>query len=81
MLTTAIISAIWSFAGPLIDRIPDVEMETAGYLDGFGDYLAFACYMLPMPTVISIVQLTIGLYMLRIVVSFLRTLWGALPIV
>ena len=65
---------------PDVDAISVALESNAGLLDSFADYIQCACYLLPMGTVNTIIVVICGLMVLRLVVSFLKTLWGVLPL-
>ena len=82
MITTAILTVIWGIVRPLLVRIPDLQINYAG-LSSMSVYQYFRAglYFFPMGTVVAIFEIIIGLWVLRIVIAILHSLWAALPIV
>lgn len=68
---------------PLIQKIPYVDLSGVFDIPGvqtFIDILSVISYFFPWGTVLSIVGIIIGFQTLRLIVAFLKTLWGVLPI-
>lgn len=81
MISTGIINLLWNFAGPIVERIPTVAINYDGIANSsVYQFLSAAAYMLPMPTVIHILQLVVALWLVRVVIAFLHSIWAALPI-
>lgn len=82
MIVGSIISFLWTFAGPLVNRIPDVAINYDGIANStVYQFLKAACYMLPMDTVHRILSIVLLLWVVRVVIAFLHSVWQALPIV
>lgn len=82
MISTGILNLIWTFAGPLIDKMPVVAINYDGIANSsVFQFLRAGLYFLPVGTVLTILQIVIGLWVFRIVIAFLHSLWAALPIV
>ena len=64
---------------PSSDVVAVALESNAGLLDSFADYIHCACYLLPMGTVQTIIAIICTLMILRLVIAFLKTLWGILP--
>ena len=82
MITTAILTVVWGIVKPLLVRIPDLQINYAGLSSmSVYQYLRAGLYFVPMGTVVAIFEIIIGLWVLRIVIAILHSLWAALPIV
>lgn len=81
MITTLVLRAIWSIVQPILSRVPNITITADGAFVGFLDYVRAALYFLPMNTFIRILTLVLGLWILRIVIAVLHSLWAALPVV
>ena len=82
MIVTAGLTVLWAIAEPLITRIPDVAInyESIATSSVF-TYLRAGLYFLPMQTVLRIFGCIIALWVLRIIIAILHTMWASLPIV
>ena len=81
-----IIDGLFSYFFRLIewffDFIPDIDL-TALFDANFEpilQYFKFVAYLLPMETVLIIIELNVAIVMFKIVISSLKTLWGILPL-
>lgn len=82
MITTAILNAIWGVVSPLLDKIPDMQINYDGIANsGIFQYLRAALYFIPTHTVYSIGVTILFLWILRVIIALLHSLWDALPIV
>ena len=82
MVTTGIIQLLWSFAEPLISRMPDIAINYDGIANSsVYQFIRAGLYFLPMDTVVRILSLVIALWVVRLVIAFLHSIWAALPIV
>ena len=82
MITTATLTVVWGIVKPLLVRIPDLQINYAGLASmSVYQYLRAGLYFIPMGTVVAIFEIIIGLWVLRIVIAILHSLWAALPIV
>lgn len=82
MITTAVIHVLWAIASPVLALIPDTAINYDGIANRTVYHLIRAgLYLLPIETVIKILTLIVALWVLRIVIAFLYSLWAALPIV
>lgn len=81
MILVAIINIIFPLLGSLLG-IVDIDISLASeFMSKIGEFFSVACYLLPMPTVISILGITVILINFRIVIALLKTLWAILPLV
>ena len=82
MIVTAVITAIWNLVQPILNRVPEISIDYAGVSSSpIYQWLRAALYFVPMNTVFAICGLTLALWVLRVVIAFLHSLWGSLPIV
>lgn len=82
MIVTAAISAIWAIVEPLVNRMPDIAINYDSIASSsVFTYIKAGLYFLPMHTVWNIFSLMVALWVLRIIIAVLHTLWASLPIV
>lgn len=68
----------------LLVLVPPVVLSPESYeqyLNIFFGFLETILYILPAPTVLTIVTILIGLQLFRIVISFIKMIWDILPVV
>lgn len=81
MISTAIIRMLWGVASPVIERIPSISISAdSPIVTSALSWVRCALYLFPMGTVLKILTLILALWVMRVVISVLRTLWSALPI-
>ena len=77
MIVNAAITAVWNLVHPILDRVPEIGIDYAGISSSsIYQWLRAALYFLPMNTVITICALSLALWVLRMVIAFLHSLWG-----
>lgn len=82
MISNAILQAVWGVAYPLVMRIPSVQINYDGIANStVYQFLQAGMYFLPIGTVTAILTIVVALWVLRIVIAVLHSLWAALPIV
>ena len=82
MIITFAIRMIWSLVSPILSRVPEIGIDYAGVTSSsIYQWLRAALYFVPMHTVVTICALTLALWVLRVVIAFLHSLWSSLPIV
>lgn len=82
MVTTGILNVIWSIVSPILARVPEISLNYEGIANTtIYQFLKAGLYFLPMQTVKTILTITIALWVLRVIVSLLHSLWSSLPIV
>lgn len=82
MIATAAISAIWAIVEPLVNRMPDIAINYDSIASSsVFTYIRAGLYFLPMDTVLRILGVILVLWVLRIIIAVLHTLWASLPIV
>lgn len=81
MIIVAIFNIIFPILGSLLGVV-DIDISLAGeFMGKVGEFFSVACYLLPMPTVISILSITVVLINFRIIIALLKTIWAILPLV
>ena len=53
----------------------------ASFFQGFFDVLRLACYMLPMGSILMMINIVIFIIQFKIIISLLKTIWEILPLV
>lgn len=82
MITTGVIRVIWGIISPILDKVPEISLNYDGIANmTIYQFLKAGLYFFPMETVKDIITLTLALWVLRVVVSLLHSLWASLPIV
>lgn len=82
MIINSVIQLLWDFASPIIAKIPSVQINYDGISNStIFQYLRAGLYFFPMTTVTQILTIVIALWVLRIVIAFLHSLWNSLPII
>ena len=82
MISTVILSVVWSIAKPLLDHVPTIQINYDGIANStVYQFLQAGMYFLPVDTVSSILGIVIALWVLRVVIAILHSLWAALPVV
>ena len=82
MIVTLVLKVLWGVAHPILDKVPTISIDYAGVSSSsIYQWLRAALYFFPMNTVVTICALTLALWVLRVVIAFLHSLWASLPIV
>ena len=82
MIFTVAIRAIWAVVNPILNPIPEISIDYAGISSSsIYQWLRAGLYFIPMNTVVTILTLTLALWVLRMAIAFLHSLWSSLPIV
>lgn len=82
MILSAIVRVLWSVVDPILNRIPEISIDYSGISSSsVYQWIRAALYFIPTHTVAAILSLTLALWVLRIVISLLHSLWDSLPIV
>lgn len=80
MVTTAIIAVFWAIVSPILNLLPDITFSAVS-ISVAVDYLRAVCYFFPMQTITIVLGLVLALWIFRIVIAFLKSIWQALPFV
>ena len=82
MITNFFLNPIWAIVSPILDRIPDISISASNPVAASVlSYIKAGLYFLPTQTVTAIFTIILALWILRVVVAFLHSLWNALPVV
>lgn len=68
---------------PVIQKMPYIDFSNVFSHPGVGhfiDILSAVSYFFPWDTVLAIVGIIIGFQTLRLIVAFMKALWGILPV-
>lgn len=66
---------------PCLLALPTITIDTSAIIDGtFYGYIRSALYFVPVRTVAAILTITLALFILRVVIAFVRTIWDVLPL-
>lgn len=80
MITGGILKLLLFIVTPIIEKLPLVSFS----MDGLSIVLSWVngiLYFLPIGTVNLILGLFFATMIIRLVIAFLKTLWGVLPLV
>lgn len=82
MVSEFFINLVWIIVKPFIDLIPAIELnvETES-MRFFLDACSAVSYILPMSDIIIMIGIVVSITLLRVVVSFIKTIWEMLPLV
>lgn len=80
MIVEAFLNFLFLLLEGLLTLLPDVSWDVNNNVfTAFFEILRFACYLLPMTTIILIFKIIVSLIMFRIGVSLIKTIWNLLP--
>lgn len=81
MISEFFLSIIWAIIKPFLDMLPTVQwtVEYSAYAT-FLDILDAIAYLLPVADVAAMIAIMFGVHLVRIVISFIKTIWDLLPI-
>lgn len=77
-------NTIVRYVGPMVDKLPSLDLGGIFSKPGVQsviDILSVISYFFPWDTVLAIVAIICAFQTIRIIVAFLKALWGILPIV
>ena len=82
MISELILTAVFGIVDRFLSLLPEftwnVDTGWWGYARSVLDVVA---YLLPIDTVVSVIAITVGLMIFRIVIAFIKTVWDLLPFV
>lgn len=84
MIVDGIIEAVWGIARVIFDNLPSFgfsDILKSDALETMLEIISSVCYFFPMQALWNVFSVIVGLMFLRAAISFLRTLWGILPVV
>ncbi len=66
----------------LICAVPVISIDAAAVTSSSAiDFIRVALYFIPVNTVTAILAITMGLWIFRIIVALIKTIWDMLPVV
>ncbi len=66
---------------PALLALPDVDLSAASVIgSSFFSYIRAGMYFLPMGSVVAILSIQMTLWIFRIIVAVVRTVWDVLPV-
>lgn len=81
MFIEALLNLVFGAIEGFLELLPDVQWTVEGSVfDAFLDILSMVCYLLPMPTVITIFGIVCGFAMFKAIISLIKTIWDLLPL-
>lgn len=82
MITDVIISLVLKIASPLLALLKPISIVVnSEYVSVVLEWVTAILYFFPIDTVNTILALICTTWLIRVVISFLRTIWGILPFV
>lgn len=82
MLTTGILAVILKIVSPLVSLFKPINiLVNSAFISYVFDVVSGVLYFLPVGTINTILGITLATWVIRVVIAFLRALWGILPIV
>lgn len=65
----------------LIGILPGIRINSQGVLESSAvDYIRMAMYFIPTGTCVAILSIILGLWVFRIVIALVKTIWDMLPV-
>lgn len=82
MITDVVLGVILRIVAPIVSLLKPLNIVVNSvYIDYVFDVVSGILYFLPVGTINTIIAITLTTWIIRIVISFLRALWGILPLV
>ena len=82
MIGELMFNIVFGIVKTLLSALPDFNLDfDTSIVSVFVDYVKMACYLLPMNTIATIVSLIFTIIIVRVVISFIKTIWELLPLV
>lgn len=82
MITEFFLNIIFNLVSGCLVLVPEIDFNIdSGVFQLFLDFVDLGCYLLPMRTVASILELVIALAVFRVIIATVRTVWDLLPLV
>ena len=76
-------NVVVGYVAPIIGKLPYLDLSGIFAQPGVQtviDIMSAISYLFPWKTVLGIVGIIVGTYTIRIIVAFLKALWGILPV-
>lgn len=82
MIFNPVLRLLWAIVSPILAKIPSVNINYDGVVtSSVYQYIRAALYFFPMQTVVNILSIVLALWVLRVIIALLHSLWASLPIV
>ena len=82
MIFNPVLRLLWAIVSPILAKIPSVNINYDGVVtSSVYQYIRAALYFFPMQTVVNILSIVLALWVLRVVIALLHSLWASLPII
>lgn len=82
MVVEGIFNVFFLIVSGLLTMLPEVTWSVdTGAWQYVRDILNMIAYMLPINTITAIIALVVDIALLRIFISFIRTIWNLIPFV
>ena len=79
MITQGLIKLLLLVITPILNLFPNITLPPIP-VEAVGQYVGGICYFLPVDTINSMLTLFMSFLIIRVIVSFLKTLWAIIPI-
>lgn len=76
-------NTIVNYVAPMVSKLPYLDLSSIFYQPGVDtviDLLSVVSYFFPWKSVLAIVGIMCSLQTIRLIVAFLKALWGILPV-
>lgn len=81
MITEAIINVLFVLANGFTSLFPAISWNVdSAVFNTFFDIIKIAAYLLPMYTVIAILEIVIAFQVFKIVIALTKTIWDLIPL-
>lgn len=82
MITSSILMVVLKIVSPLVSLFKPINvLVNSTFISYVFDVVSGVLYFLPVGTINTILGITLATWVIRVVIAFLRALWGILPIV
>ena len=82
MITSSILMVVLKIVSPLVSLFKPINvLVNSTFISYVFDVVSGVLYLLPVGTINTILGITLATWVIRVIIAFLRALWGILPIV
>ena len=82
MITSSILMVVLKIVSPLVSLFKPINvLVNSAFISYVFDVVSDVLYFLPVGTINTILGITLATWVIRVIIAFLRALWGILPIV
>lgn len=82
MIIEFMLDSVFALVMGVLDILPDVSWSVnASLITNALEWFKVICYILPIGTIVAIINIIVAIQFFRIVISLIKTIWGILPIV